>query len=280
MIRFMLLVLILGSTLFAKTIHVAYDASSMNSFSKKDMMIATEIWVKELIKDTGYDLEFTYYDDMSKMAEDLDAGKVDLMTGFGLSFIKYFDLSKLDNAFGVGTKDGLKEVFIVVASKEKGISSIADLKGKSVGVNIDDEVAKLYIQTKVYELTNTQDIKIVEFKSRQRALLKLFFSKVDAVVTTNKSFELLKELNPQVSKKLQIIDTTNIQATSFGFFRKGFDEVAKQEISDMAMKLGNDLYGKQLLMIYKTEAIVDTKVEYLDPIKDIYERSLKIKGLK
>ena len=48
----------------------------------------------------------------------------------------------------------------------------------------------------------------------------------------------------------------------------------------MAMKLGNDLYGKQLLMIYKTEAIVDTKVEYLDPIKDIYERSLKIKGLK
>ena len=280
MIRFMLFALILGSTLFAQTVRVAYDSSSMNSFSKKDMMIATQIWVKEVIKGTDYKVEFNYYDDMSKMAEDLNEEKIDLMTGFGLNFIKYFNLSKLENAFGVGSKNGQKEVFIVVVSKEKHINSIADLKDKSIGVNVDDDIAKLYIKTKIYETTKAQNVKIVEFKSRQRALLKLFFSKVDAVVTTNKSYELLQELNPQVSSKLKIIDTTDIQATSFGFFRKSLDPKVKKSLAKMALNLDTDEYGKQLLLIYKTEAIRESKIEDLDPIKELYERSLKIKGFK
>ncbi|QOY54217.1 PhnD/SsuA/transferrin family substrate-binding protein [Candidatus Sulfurimonas marisnigri] len=273
MIRLIAFILLLFSNLLATTYHIAYDSSAMSKFSKKDMIIASDVWLKEITKGTGYKLDFKYYDDMSEMAADINAGKLDFITGFGLNFIKYFDLSKLEDGFGSGFLNGEKETFVLIVNKKSGIESWSGLKDRKIGLDENDEIAKLYIQSKMYETFQTKEIKLVPIASRQRALLKLFFGKVDAVIATNKSFDLMKELNPQVEKKLKIIDYTQLQATSFGFFRKGIDAKMKTTLTSVSKGLGNDERGKQLLMLYKSQIIVETKLEDLKPIKDLYEKS-------
>jgi len=273
---FVFMVIFFFTQLSASTFHIAYDASAMSSYTKKDMKIATEIWLRELMKGVAYELDFKYYTDMSQMAADLNAGKLDFVTGFGLSFVKHFDLSNLENGFGSGFLNGEKETFIVLTHENSGIKSWQDLQNKTIGVDENDAIVKLYIENKMYETFHTKTTKITEFKSRQRALLKLFFEKIDAVIVTNKTFNLVKELNPQVGKKLKIIENTELMATSFGFFRKNLDAKMKSDLMQVSKNLAKDERGKQLLIVYKTETISESKLEDLKPIQKLYEKSLQI----
>jgi ABC-type phosphate/phosphonate transport system substrate-binding protein len=277
MMRLMIFLAFFLSSLLAKeTFHIAYDASAMSSYSKKDMKIATDIWLRELMKGVDYDLDFKYYDDMTKMAADLNADKLDFVTGFGLSFVKYFDLSKLENGFGSGFLNGEQETFLLLANKNSGINSWKDLKDKTIGIDENDAIVKLYIKSKMVENFQKTEAKVIELTNRQRALLQLFFEKVDAVVVTNKTFNLLKELNPQVGQKIKIIEDTHLIATSFGFFRKSLDHHMKQDLMKVSVNLADDERGKQLLLVYKTETISESKIEDLKPIQELYEKLSKI----
>jgi ABC-type phosphate/phosphonate transport system substrate-binding protein len=264
------------SNVFGANFRIAYDASSMSQFTKKDMLIATDIWMKELVKGSEHTLEFAYYDDMAKMSADFNADKLDFVTGFGLSFVKYFDTRQFDNGFGAGFLNGEPETFVVVVNAASSIKSWNDLKDKNIGIDENDAIVKLYIENKMYETFHTKSAKVSEFKNRQRALLNLFFDKIDATIVTNKTFSLLKELNPQLGQKLKIIEDTELIATSFGFFRKNLDAKMKADLMDISKKVQTDERGKQLLILYKTETITDTKVEDLKPIQKLYEKSLQI----
>lgn len=281
--KIILLLIVLISctdTIFAKElVHIGYDATTMSKYSKKDTIIATDVWIKKMLENQSYEVELKYYQDMSEMGQDLENEKIDYVVGYGLNFIKHSDISKLESAFSQGYLDGRGEHFVIVARKESGINVLSDISDNSVvAVDKGDEIAKMYLRVKRYDVSKSDNVNFLELESRNRAILKLFFKKADVAITTDRAFALLKELNPQIGKRIKVIDETKIQSSAFGFFRKSLSSQVKEDLLKTSQALIVSEYGKQILAIYKSETITKSKTESLSPIQEIYMKYLSIEG--
>lgn len=258
-------------------LNIGYYTNSFNEVSKEGLMIANNMYMNELTTDLNYTVKSYLYEDFNKMAKDINANKLDYITASGLDFVMYFDMSKLTNGFRQGYLDGSKEVFIILVLKDSTINKVSELYGKKIAIQKNDTIAKLYVENKILEKHNKLNVIFDLYPTKQRALLKLFFGKVDAAIITNKSFELITELNPQIGKKVKVIETTNITAKNFGFLHKSLSEKSRILINEQVRSLHKTTRGKQILNIFKTDSIVESKLEDLQIINEIYKKNIELK---
>lgn len=270
------IILFISMLLQGEELRIGYDNSSLSNYSKKDMKIATELWMTEFIQDIGYTVTSTFYDDPELMAADLNQGKLDYVTAFGLVFVKYFDLENLSDGFSGGSKNIEDSNFITLVSQNSANKDWKDLHKASIILQENDKEAELYVQDALLRANGKVDIELIPIRSRQRAVIQLFFGKADAAVVTLNTFKLAKELNPQIGKKLRIMENSGITSSGLGFFRKGLDPKAKKLMIESALRLDSDVRGRQMLALFQTESIIETKLEDLQPIKKLYERYMRL----
>jgi len=251
-------------------IRVGYDLGSANTLSKKDMTLASDIWITEIASDIGFKAVTTAYEDPAEMAKDFMQGNLDYIASSGFIFVKYFNLSLLEDGFSQGYLNGEKETFIFLVNKKSNIKRLQDITTQQIAIQRDDKIISLYLQNRTKD---EKTLNIQGYKTRQRALLKLFFGKVEVAVSTNKSFDLAIELNPQIGKEIKVLHTTGLQATAFGFFSKSFNEESKQKLLNTTKNIHKTPKGRQLLTLYKTEIITTSKIEELKPFKELYEKN-------
>lgn len=267
-------------SLGAKEIKVAYYGGTMSEISKKDLLIATNIWIEEMAKDVGYGAKSTVYDTPEELMKAFEENKVDYVASSGLDFVEHFDLSKLSDGFMKGHEDGSTETFVIVVKKDSNIKNVVDLQSKRVAMQKNDKIMNLYIENNILDNNLEYDVVYEVHSTRQRAILQLFFDKVDAAIVTNKSFKLFSEMNPQIKKTIKILKATSLQATNFGFIRKSLDEKTRNIMNIRAVSLDKDDRGKQLLSLYKVEIVVESKLEDLGPTRNVYEKNMKLKKRK
>ena len=252
-----------------KTFNVAYMTDSMSNYSKKDLKIAMNIWLKEISKKAGYDANMFFYDDPKEAEKDLEAGKIDYVSGFPLVFVKYFDLSLLSNAFSGGPKKMENNIFVVLS--HKGINRWEDIQNLKIGIQKNDEIMYIYTKLKLHKVT----VDIKAYNKRSKLVLDLFFNKLDIAIVPLRNFLLAKDLNPQVGNKIKILETTNINATNLSFYRKNLDENIKKEVFEEAKKIYSTKKGHQMMLIYKADKLMRTKLSDLEPIKKLYDEYLQ-----
>jgi ABC-type phosphate/phosphonate transport system substrate-binding protein len=278
MSKFVYAFLFLTVLLFSKNqLNLGYYDNSFQGMSKEGVMIANNIYMNEIVKDLNYSLNSKVYDDILDMVKDAENKKLDYFTATGLDFVMHFDINLLSDGFTQGYEDGSKEVFIIVVLKNSSIKSVSDLYKKKIAVQKNDVIAQLYIENKVFEKHHKTSAHFHFYPTKQRALLKLFFGKVDAAVVSNKTFELITELNPQIGKKTKILETTNIAAKNFGFLHKSLDPKSRKIIITKVQALHKTVRGKQILAIFKTDAVVKSKLQDLKIFKKIYKKNTEIK---
>lgn len=278
--RVVCLLLFLSLLIDAKEFRIGYYSKSLSDLSKQDLVIATNVYIQEIAQEIDTEVQSTFYDNSQEMCKDLAKGKLEFLSAPGLDFVKYADTKYLSNGFMEGYLDGSKETFIVLVSKNSEIKSIADLYDKQIAIQESDELIRLYFENEFLKKSLQMKVTYIPSATRQRAMLKLFFGKVDAAVITNKSFELFAELNPQIRKKLKLLKETTLVATNFGFLSNHVSKKERLYYNNMAKNLRSTVRGKQLLALYKTEILVDAKVEELEPIRAIYTENIQLKKRK
>ena len=273
-----LLLLLLTLHLYAgenlKTFNVAYMTDSMSNYSKKDLEISMNLWLKEISKKAGYDANMFFYDDPRDAVTALEEGKIDYVSGFPLVFVKYFDLSKLSDAFSGGPDDLSDNLFVVLVSQD--IKSWSELKEKRIGIQKNDDIMCMYIRLKL----NDDKANIENYDRRSKVVLDLFFDKIDVAVVPLKNFLVAKELNPQIGQKIKILEKTNINATNLSFYRKDLDDAIKKEVYEEAKRIYASETGHQMMLIYKANRIIYTHLEDLKPVEDLYKKYLEFKRKK
>lgn len=269
-----IIVLLLVLTVFVsakeklKQFNVAYMADSMTNYSKKDLKIAMNLWLQKISKKSGYEAHMYFYDDPKQAVKDLAAGKIDYVSAFPLVFVKYFDLSKLTDGFSGGLEHPETNNFAVLVKNDKSIKSWKDMKNPRIGIQKNDLLMHLYAKYK----TNNINQEIVDYKNRSKTVLDVFFNKLDVAIVPLRSFTLAKELNPQIGKKIKILEITHLNATNLGFYRKSLDEKVKKDVMKSAMKIFSSQKGHQMMMIYKADKIIKTKLSDLKPVEEFYKK--------
>jgi ABC-type phosphate/phosphonate transport system substrate-binding protein len=274
MLKTITLLFLLLSSLYAqeqtKRFNVAYMADSMTNYSKKDLKIAMNVWLQELAKKAGYTSQMFFYDDPKKIVADLKAGKIDYISAFPLVYVKYFDLNLLSDGFSGGLQNREDNLFVVLVRNDSKIRSWDDIRkiDPRVGIQKHDEIMHLYSKYK----TKNIDLPIEDYSKRSRAILDLFFNKLDVVIVPHISFILATELNPQLAKKIKILEVTKINATNLGFLRRSLDEKIKHDVYLQAERIYATPKGRQMMMIYKADKLIRTKLSDLKPVEEFYKK--------
>jgi len=274
MIHFVVIIL-LSFTLYASDIRIGYSIESMSDINKRDLKISMVLWIEEIISQTEYSASYIDYDDTRSMAKDFNAGKLDLVIDFGINFVKYYEINKLSDGFRGGMKNNQKENIIIVLQENSSIEEFIKLRKPVIALQQIEEVFKIYAT--VHLINNKKNFTFLETKKRSGALLKLFFNNADAAIVTEKTFDFVKELNPQIGSKLKIVSVSNVKAGAYGYFYKDFDTTKREAMIKIALGLDKSVRGKQLLSLFKIDVVKKSRVTELTNIKKLYEAYMKIK---
>ena len=274
------LILMCTLSLYGAHINFGYGSGSVNQFSKKDTLVAIKVWIRAILRDDEDTIDFFFYDNPKTMLKDLRLGKIDIVITFGLDFIKYSKKSELVNGFAGGMNDRSLDNFILLIHKNSSKKKLLATINPRIAVQRNEEISKLYLKEYFLRHKGHENINFVDVRKRKEAILKVFFKNTDAALVTKKTFEFAKELNPQIGRSLKVIETTNIPAGNFGFFRKGIDPHIRNELVSRALDIINSSRGRQILDIFQIDRVVETKVEELAPMEKLYNdyKTLKKKG--
>jgi len=201
--------------------------------------------------------------------------KIDFAITYGLEFVKYFDKSNLVDGFSGGTKNPTDENLIIVVHKDSTKEYLQSLKKPIIAIKRND-ISELYIKYMLLKDNTNKEIRFINTKKSNRALLKLFFKEADAAVVTQKTFNFANELNPQIGKKLKVIEHSNVPASSFGFFRKGFNEELRKKVLALGFAINDSTRGRQILTIFRNDRIVESKLNDITPIEELYKNYNKL----
>jgi len=279
MLKISLIVMLFIFTLNANILRVGYSTDSFNELSKKDSQIVLNLWFRDMMQSVEHKAEFTFYDDITLMADDFHAGRLDLIFANGLELVKYFNLSQMQGAF-TGTSTGENtDNLVEVRKKSTSIDFLKRQKIVKISLLQGENPSRIYAQSVIAKGYKNSEILSIHTRRNSAALLKLFFNQVDIAIVPKKTFLFAKELNPQIGDKLEIVRSTNISLGTLGYFHKNIDAEFRKTVTDLAFQEVEHERGKQMLVMFKTHKLVKVKLDKLNPIIKLYQEYKIEQGL-
>ncbi|MCK9261191.1 MAG: phosphate/phosphite/phosphonate ABC transporter substrate-binding protein [Azoarcus sp.] len=237
---------------------------------RKDVEITVRVWVEEIASKVGVSIRpVQLYDDLSALKRDVVAGKVNYIVSTPMGLAQHF--SDDDLADGFASAGAANDALLLVVRRDAGIRRPADLAGRHVQLRERDELSEIYLNTllRVSGVSPSQ-LKTVSTQRNANALvLKLFFNQCDAALITRNAFEIAGELNPQIRKRLQVLDAYTFEAyrDNIGMFSSSVSTEDREAITAAALTMDNTPRGRQLLEIYRTDKLIRSHVSDLHPYR-------------
>jgi len=266
----------------AENIQIVFTRSSFIGVNQADATAAFTVFAKKMGEQRGYDLtpQVRIVDDIREMRDALDQNAIDMI------FLDSWDYLKLSPAPGypiefVTLSQGSPlEEYLIIVQSESGISTLADLEGKRIHVldNTSATNGRRWLETE-FMAQGVADIEA--FLSRfeivdkvSQAVLPVFFGSTDACVVDRSGFALMAELNPQVSTNLKVVKRSEPLLDRVCCIRAtGWENQKERESTyeSLAM-IDRDPSGRQILNLFKIEAITEFQDEHLESVRNLYDR--------
>lgn len=211
----------------------------------------------------------------SELKSSIESG-VDAFVLFSSEYIENKSLGTLIPRYSVMIDGKVGFKYQIITNINSGITNISGLRNKSMSLLGDNEESPtlqwLTALLKESKLGSPNDF-FSEISMELKAnttILSVFFNKFDACLTTSNSFEVAKELNPQITKQMKIIETSPRLLSGIICFNKSILGTKKETVLVKAIEnLHLNYYGRQLLDLYFIDKMVPYKEEHLISINNM-----------
>lgn len=264
----------------AGQLRVGYIGATFSQYDDKDIQLVSRLWLREILDEFSHDVEFQLYDDMTAMVRGFEDGAVDLVVGDGLNIVRHFEIQRLLDGFCGASDTAASDEYVVVVPADLKLAGWSGIKAPVIALAENDPVAELYVRHAMLAFQNTEGPELVRLKQHNRALLNLFFGKANIAIVPKKTFETAVEMNPQMGRKLAVMEHTGLYARAMGFFRKGMDQEVYRDAREKVTNMNSDMRSKQMLMLYRSDKIVSTSIKDLEAIEKLdrsYQRLIQQK---
>ena len=280
--NFILLILIFLSTqAFSKgeVFNIGLLTDNLDNKVIKNLKIRIDSIFQKSKVFEGEKLIITYYDDMKTMMKDFrgENRKLDILGLLPNGYFQYSDeLKKLGKDFWIFRYDthSLNKV-LLVANKSSGIKSIKDIKNKKFTSYIADTMGRMWLDKLSFENNKKSYKDLISFERSENLIftqvLKVFFKEVDFTLLSEKSWITMKELNPSVTKKLNVIaQSEELFFLINGLFHKDVPEEMVNRFRNFAdnQSFSNDL--NEALDTVKFHKLEFVDVRYFKKTEKLY----------
>lgn len=254
-----------------ESLHIGVDLSALRDASRADVEVSLKVWAEELMRTLEVPAEVQFFPAMPEVRRALDAGRINFVIGDGLDLLRHFAPNDLSDGFG-GHAPNEGQMFLLVR-KAAGIKQPRDLAGKRVALLSANAISDLWLET--YCLRNFQKscakagLQVSTEKRSRQLVLKLFFDKADAALVRGYAYELARELNPQISQRVDILEQIDIYPGSLGLFGRLVSPAFRDYVIAKVPRLHDHPRGRQLLEVMQTSRVGRVPHSLLDPIREL-----------
>lgn len=251
------------------TYNVIIPQNLFTQVDLNDAAAAMNVWVKKL--ESIIKPDFSLQPVFVNKIDDLDVNvlkKTAMICLNSIDYIKYKKKFKLEGALLSFKNDNLFTQYTLIT--KNNIKNIDELKGGKIGMEYKQNQIIPYMWLDILLKKNKLPAKdkffkeVKEFNKDSQLILSLFFGQIDACVVTKNSFNLMIELNPQIQKRIKIINESPDLILTVTCFTRNFKNVDYRErILKAAKKLNSYSDGKQILTLMKSDRVVTFSDKYM-----------------
>lgn len=275
-----------GGSLRRTRVHVLLSPTLFRGTNRHDVIAAFKPWFDIIGRERGFvlDSQVDVPPDHMEIEKRLRQRKVDVLM---LDFVDYFRLEShgllvadLTEQRGSDPRPGYS--YVVLTRAESGINALAHLQGKVLRHHartasdaglawLDVTMAKAGLgRAASYIGTRTPAAR------PQDCVLPLFFGRADACVVDELSFELLKEMNPQLSRLRVIARSERIIETVIARPIEPHPYLA--DLWDATLSLHLNPRGRQVLTVFKIGRLSRMAPEHMAASRRLWQEYRKLNG--
>ncbi|PIE71595.1 MAG: hypothetical protein CSA22_01845 [Deltaproteobacteria bacterium] len=258
-------------------IKVALIESAFLGSNENDAAAAFKTFARTMGKQKGYDMEITVstFKDAAELAALPDARRPHIAVLESWAFLEIEKEGWLTPvaaaSVGRGRVCSSFEILVPVSSPAK---TIEDLRGKTINILFmpQTQIGFHWLRS----LLRKHDVETMDsfFKDitiendPMKAVLPVFFDKRDAGLIAAERFELMAELNPQLTQMRAIAISKPLICGITCFNQTGWDSpTVKEDFINAMLELHLSPAGQQILHLFKTDQIVAYRPEDMETVR-------------
>lgn len=248
-------------------LNVVASRNSVSAINFADVQAAGTVWVQTLGRRRGFQLDarFEIADGPESLRKQVEDFSADLVILDVIEYLKLAPSGLLQPFVAIAHgKTGMAQNNHLIANRDSGIASLADLRGKKIIFysRADLDLSAIWVET----LLNEQRLgrserffgSITHVAKPSSACLPVFFQKLDACVVDGASWDVLTEMNPQMASKLRILDTSPAYLEGLLCVHAKHKDF-RDELLRSLLDLDKDPEGRQLLTIFRGDRVMAVK---------------------
>jgi len=251
----------------------------------KDARVALKSWVESLASDLNGQVDVTFYKKEEVLYKDLAENRLDMIV-IGVPF--YFEhrenIAEHAHKFwslNIGGKNFNQ--YYLIARKSINAKGFEDIKNRTVSLGKNDQTSKVWLDKKSYKINKTESKKFAKklmYKDKESSvILNVFFNKSDFAVVKSNIWNTMLQLNPSISKKVEIIEKTEeIHPTFLGMFSKKSDEKNIKAFFEISSKMEELDKFKKISNLLDFNEVYEININDLSKLKSFYKEYYTLKA--
>ena len=236
------------------------------------------------MKASGISPKMNYYQDPQTLAQDFNAGRLDLVTTNALNYLRMapqIEPNRDSDIYGAISGGKKTYQYLVLARADAGVADFTNLCGKTSLIQANDPTAAIYLNSLLSKhgqpAPHVCFQEVMELPSLSQVVLGVFFKKGVVGITTKSMFETMVDLNPQLGKQLTILAASPELANGIFFFHKQVAPEVKALLLKHILNLKATSYGQQILVLYKIDGLAPFEPTDLDSTKVLLQEDEQLK---
>lgn len=245
-----------------------------------DAKAAMVVWMKHIAEDLGVDLRYVpeVFENPENLSSKLKQGNLDAVAVNVLEYRRLREWLIPGKITVPSQKTPLTYVLLVRA--DSGVARIADLRGRRL-LQLDSLqacVAPAWLTTLIGDERQEASVAsffgdVVKKPKPSQVIFPVFFGQAEACLTTQLSFRTAGELNPQIVKRLKILEASPEIVASLYSFRKGCSSGIRAKVVGAMAGLASSAAGRQVLTLFQCESLQERDASCVDATLSILARA-------
>jgi ABC-type phosphate/phosphonate transport system substrate-binding protein len=268
-----------------KPLIIAFTPQAFFNVDPRDAIGAAKIWINTADRKLGNVTESKVmsFSTQSEVEDALTRNEVDILVSIADEFINLRDTYSLAPVLSTDYGRNFYDELLLLVHAESGINSVEQLRGKNLRIEGGQKgaIPMKWLQSLLHSkrISSPREFfsSINEFPKASQIVMPVFFGHADSCIASRTSFETMAELNPQLGRKLRILEKSPGFATGIISVRKGVKNRRRDALIDALREMDSNQKGKQVLTIFRINRLVPFRAEHLASIERLF-REIRIQG--
>jgi ABC-type phosphate/phosphonate transport system substrate-binding protein len=249
------------------TVRLGFSARDMGNTNRADVTAAMKAWLQTVTRERNLIVD-TYpevFDSVGDMANALRHERIDVIIVPTDQFVLLEKIVPLSSQFASKVNGKISEQYVVLVQKDRPYKTLKDLRGETI-IEMDhprNSLAPLWLDAEL--LRNRLPVaarffgKVTHATKLNLAVLPVFFKQAGAALVSRSNFETAGELNPQLSKELRVLASSQDLIPSLTAYRVSASSIVVDNYRKEALRLGETPAGKLILDLFQTDGVMEVK---------------------